>query len=116
MEAEIIKTFLPDLVTAISDNVLSVSDQCLAKGLITESTYKKVLESGGTSEDRARTLTLAVKNSSETDSRCLEILLSILEQELPHASREKLLSETKKKVTEKANTCRVVVSSSQAIQ
>ena len=56
MEAEIFKQFLPDLVRAISDNVLSVSDQCLAKGLITESTYKKVLESGGTNEDRARTL------------------------------------------------------------
>ena len=56
--AEIMNIFLPDLVTAISDNVLSVSGQCIAQGLITESTYKKVLESGGTSEDRARTLTL----------------------------------------------------------
>ena len=116
MEAEIFKQFLPDLVRAISDNVLSVSDQCLAKGLITESTYKNVFESRGTSEDRARTLILAVKNSSETDSRCLDILLSILEQELPYASREKLLSEIRKEVTEKANTCRAVVSSCQAIQ
>ena len=56
MEAEIIKSFLPHLVTAISDTVQPVSDQCLAKGLIPDSVYKKVLESGGTSEDKARTL------------------------------------------------------------
>ena len=116
MEAEIFKQFLPDLVRAISDNILSVSDQCLAKGLITETTYKKVLESGGTSEDRARTLILAVKNSTETDSRCLEIFLSILDEVLPHAIREKLLSEIRKEVTEKVNTCRAVVPSAQAIQ
>ena len=56
MEAQVIKSFLPDLVTAISDIVQPVSDQCLAKGLIPESVYKRVLESGGTSEDKARTL------------------------------------------------------------
>ena len=80
------------------------------------SPYKKVLESGGTSEDRARTLVLAVKNCTETDSRCLDILLSILDQKLPHASREKLMSEIRKEVTEKVNTCTAVVPSSQAIQ
>ena len=56
MEAEVINGFLPDLVTAISDCVQPVSDQCLAKGLIPDSVYKRVLESGGTSEDKARTL------------------------------------------------------------
>ena len=55
-----ITSFLPDLVTAISDIVQPVSDQCLAKGLIPESVYKRVLELGGTSEDKARTLILAV--------------------------------------------------------
>ena len=50
-----IKTFLPDLVTAISDSVQSVSDQCLAKGLIPDSIYKSLLELGGTSEDKSRT-------------------------------------------------------------
>ena len=73
-----IKQFLPDLVTAVSDIVQPVSDQCLAKGLIPESVYKGVLESGGTSEDKARTLVLAVKISTETDSRCFKIFLSIL--------------------------------------
>ena len=116
MEAELIKQFLPDLVTAISDCVLSVSDQCLAKGLITESTYKRVLESGWTSMDRARTLLLAIHNSTETDSRCLEIFLSILDEVLPRASREKLLSDIRKEVTEEANKCRAVVPPTRAIR
>ena len=104
-----IKSFLPDLVTAISDIVQPVSDQCLAKGLIPESVYKRVLESGGTSEDKARTLILAVKTSTETDSRCLEILLTILEEKLSYRIRDNLLSQIRKKITEKANTCREVV-------
>jgi chromosome segregation ATPase len=116
MEAQVIKTFLPDLVTAISDCVQPVSDQCLAKGLIPESVYKRVLESGGTSEDKARTLILAVKKSIETDSSCLEILLNILERELPFTIREKLLSEIRKEQVEKANTCKAVVPSSQTVQ
>ena len=116
MEAEIIYKFLPNLVTAISDNVQSVSDQCLAQGLIIEYTYKKVLESGGTSEDRARTLVLAVKNSTETDSRCLEILLGILDENLPYTVKNKLLSKIRKEVTEKPKTCGAVVPSAQVIQ
>jgi DNA repair exonuclease SbcCD ATPase subunit len=109
MEAGIIKSLLPDLVTVISDIVQSVSDQCLAKGLIPEPVYKRVLESGGTSEDKARTLVLAVKTSTETDSRCLEILLNILEEKLPHGIRDNLLSQIRKEISEKANTCREVV-------
>ena len=109
MEAEVIKTYLPDLVTAISDIVQSVSDQCLAKGLIPELVYKRVLESGGTSEDKARTLVLAVKTSTETDSRCLEILLTILDEKLPYRIRDNLLSQIRKEISEKANTCREVV-------
>ena len=104
-----IKTYLPDLVTVISDIVQPVSDQCLAKGLIPESVYKRVLESGGTSEDKARTLILAVKTSTETDSRCLDILLTILEEKLPYRIRDNLLSQIRKEISEKANTCREVV-------
>ena len=104
-----LKSFLPDLVTAISDIVQPVSDQCLAKGLIPESVYKRVLESGGTSEDKARTLILAVKKSTETDSRCFEILLTILEEKLPYGIRDNLLSQIRKEISEKANTCREVV-------
>ena len=116
MEGEVINSILPDLVTAVSDSVQSVSDQCLAKGLINETVYKRVLESGWTSEDKARTLILAVKKSTETDSRCLEILLNILEQELPFAIRDNLLSKIRKELTVKANTSRAVVPLSKAVQ
>ena len=55
MEADVIMKFLADLVNTTSDCVQAVSDQCLAKGLITESIYRRrILESGGTSEDKAR--------------------------------------------------------------
>ena len=96
-----IEDFLPDLVTAISDCVQSVSDQCLAKGLIPESVYKRVLESGGTSEDKARTLILAVKTSTETDSRCFEIFLNILHEKFPYRIRDSLLLQIRKKSLKK---------------
>ena len=104
-----VTNFLPRLITAISDTVQPVSDQCLAKGLISESVYKRVLESRETSEDKARTLVLAVKKNTETDSRCLEILLTILEEKLPYRIRDNLLSQIRKEISEKANTCREVV-------
>ena len=88
-------------MTAISDCVQSVSDQCLAKGLIPDSVYKRVLESGGTSEDKARTLILAVRTNTEADGKCLEILLDILNEQLPSTIKEKSLSEIKKELTEK---------------
>ena len=91
-----IKQFLPDLVTAISDIVQPVSDQCLAKGLIPESVYKRVLESGWTSEDKARTLILAVNKSTETDSRCFKIFLSILHEQ---PTCKKLVSAIRKELT-----------------
>ena len=113
MEVEVITKYLSELVTAISDCVQPVSDQCLAKGLIPNLVYKRVLESDGISEDKARTLILAVKNSAENNGRCLEILLDILEEQLPSTTKEKLLPEIRKGLTEEANTCTVVVSKPQ---
>ena len=110
MESSVLRRFLPDLVTAISDCVHSVSDRCLAEGLIPESIYRRVLESGGTSEDKTRSLLLAVIKSTETDSRCLGILLNniILEQVLPYSMRDKLLSVIKKELTEQVECTSVV--------
>ena len=105
MAAKVIDNFLPDLVTAISDCVQPMSDQCLAKGLIPESVYKRVLESGGTSEDKARTLVQAVQTNTGTDHWCLEILLDILEKQLPYVVKEKVLSEIRK---EKANITQTI--------
>ena len=116
MEAELIKERIPYLLTAISDIVQPVSDQCLAKGLIPESVYKRVLESGETSDYKARTLILAVKASTEADSRCLEMLLSILETELPEAIKDKIVADMRKAIGEKYSKCRALVASSQTVQ
>ena len=86
MEAEILTKFLADLVNATSDCVQAISDQCLAKGLVTRLTYDQVLESGEISKDKARlTLILAVQASTSTDSRGFDILLEILDEHLPPA-------------------------------
>ena len=111
MEAEVITSFLPQLVTAVSDCVQSVSDQCLAKGLIPDAVYKRVLESGAASEDKARTLVLAVKKSTETDKRCFELFMNILEQELPYTVRDGLLEKIRREANEKASSCTAVVPS-----
>ena len=111
MAAKVVTSFLPDLVLAISDCVQPVSDQCLAKGLIPEPVYKRILESGGTSEDKARTLILAVKKSIERDIRCFELLVKILEENFPFGSDDSLLIKIKKEY-ESGNTCRDVVSTS----
>ena len=91
-------------MTAVSGCVQPVSDQCLANGLIPDSVYKSVLELAATSEDRARTLTLAVKKSTETDNKCLEMLLKILEKELPYGIKVKLLSKIRNEIAERAIT------------
>jgi hypothetical protein len=75
-----------------------VSDQCLAKGLISDSVYNSVRETGGTSEEKARTLILAVKTSTEADSRCLDIFLSVLNEELPVVVKDKLLPEIRDEI------------------
>ena len=104
MEAEVITKFLAYLINAMSDCVQATSDQCLAKGLIAASTYRKVLESGGTSEDKARILILGVQKSTKTDCNCFDILLEILDEELPPASKQKLLLEMRKEREDRANS------------
>ena len=49
-----------------------------------------------------RTLILAVKKSTETDSKCLEIFKKILEEQLPYTIRDKLLSKIRNEIAEKA--------------
>ena len=96
--ATVIQKFLRILIKAVKDCVQPVSDQCLAKGLIPDSVYNSVRESGGTSEDKARTLVLAVKTSTETDSNCLDIFLSALNEELPLAVKDKLLPQIRDEI------------------
>ena len=95
-EADTLKAFIPDLVTAICDCVQSVSDQCLAKGLISQTTHERVLESRGTTKEQARTLVLSVQNSTKTDKGCFGVFLDTLNELLPYRVKEKLLSEMRK--------------------
>ena len=81
-----------------------MSDQCLARRLVTDSTYSKVLESGETSEDKARTLILAVRKCTETNSSCLEIFLDVLDQQLPYLIKSKLLSDIRKRLNKTDDT------------
>ena len=111
MDFKVIKSFLPELVTAVSGCVQSVSDQCMAKGLIATSVYNKILESGETSKDKARILIQAVSNSTDTDERCFELFMNILEQELPYAVRDGLLEKMRREANEKAGSCTAVVPS-----
>ena len=100
-----INRFLPGLVTAVSDCVQPVSDQCLAEELISESVYDMVLELRETSKDKARALILAVRKSIKTDSSHLEKFLSILKQQV---TCHKLLTDMKTYL-KKSNTCGEVV-------
>ena len=95
-EADTLKEFIPDLVTAICDCIQSVSDQCLSKGLISDSTHEQVLESRGTSKEQARILILSVQNSTKTDVGCFEVFLDILNEILPYRVKNKLLPEMRK--------------------
>ena len=113
MEAEVITSFLPRLVNAIGDCVQPVSDQCLAKGLISHSTYKTILESDKKGEDKARVLIQTVISSTETEGTCLNLFLDSLDQVLPYVVKDKLLSEIKAK---QDNTCKSVVPLSQTFQ
>ena len=89
MEARVIKNFFPVLVTAIGDCIHSVTDQCLAKGLLSDSTYRKILHSTGTSDDKARTLLSCVMSIMEGDdsSTCFGTFLSALNESLPPGSK-----------------------------
>ena len=114
-EAQVIKQFIPTLVVAVDDCVQSVSDKCLIKGLISETTSKRVLDPrGGTSEERARTLIHSVHTSTKTDRSCFQIFLEVLDEELPYRVREKVLSDMKKELADRAAVmCKAVVHVSQ---
>ena len=96
VESETLEAFLPDLVTAVCDDVQRIADQCLSIGLISDSGRRKILELRGSSEDQARALILSILNSTKTDNRCFETFLDCLDGELPRLVKEKLLPNIRK--------------------
>ena len=121
VESETLEAFLPDLMTAICDDVQRITDQCLSAGLISGSGHRKILESRG-SEDQARELIQCVQNDTKTDGRCFEIFLDCLDRELPRLVKEKLLSNIRKYLEDRYQArqdgviCKAIESSSSQSQ
>ena len=118
--AETLEAFLPDLVTAVCDDVQRIADQCLSTGLISGSGHRKILELRGSSEDQARALILSILNSTKTDNRCFETFLGCLDGELPRLVKEKLLPNIRKDLKDRYQArqdgvvCKAIESPSQS--
>ena len=110
VESETLEAFLPDLMTAICDDVQRITDQCLANGIISDSRRRRILEAKGT-EDQTRALIQCVQNGTKTDSRCFEIFLDCLDKELPRLVKGKLLPDMRRDLAERASIRKAVVPS-----
>ena len=113
MEVNIIEKFTPKLVVAICDCIRSVTDACMASGLISRDTCGDILELTVTSEDKTRKLLKAVKNCIEIDRDIsFDIFLRILNEKLPERSRAKLLMDMRAELASEqaqANECTALV-------
>ena len=107
VELETLEAFLPDLITAICNDVQRITDQCLSSGLISDPRRRRILELRS-SEDQARELIQCVQNGTKTDNRCFEIFMDNLDKELPHFVKEKLLSDIRKELEDRARSNVVV--------
>lgn len=90
-EIRVIQKFTPELICAIRSNILEVSDECLARGLISNSKYNELLEIV-CSENIVRILLQTLKDNTIRDKRCFEIFLGALSKKMPQASRSLLSS------------------------
>ena len=110
MEAKIVKTFIPQLVNAVSVCVLDVADQCLAEGLIALRTHSQVVHSTTEIEDdKARRLILAVMKSIEVHGDSFQTFLTILDGILPNSTKDILLPSMRRELEKlsSANTTTV---------
>ena len=79
MAAEILQKFTQTIVTAFCDHIQPLLDQFLAKGLVNDEVYQRILESNSASKAKARSMLSAIKGVIEIDDRCFDKVLSILE-------------------------------------
>ena len=91
-EIRVINKFTPQLINAISSCHQEVSDECLAKGLISGSKNKELFEMCMYSEDKVRMLLQAIKDNTANDKRCFKLFLGVLSSEMPPASGSLLSS------------------------
>lgn len=92
VEAKVLQSFTPKLVTAVQDTVDAVVEDCLARELIKEETRSDVL-SEQTSQKKARKLLEVVRNCVKSDRFCYGIFMKILREQLPRKSSEKLFED-----------------------
>ena len=102
MAVKIIEDFTPKLVLAISDCVLSVTEECLAKGLISTNTNSNILKTTVTNSDKTRNLVEAVKKCIEIDNTSFDLFLRILDVKLPSRVGAKLLSDMRAQLASRA--------------
>jgi hypothetical protein len=100
MEAKIIQKFFPELISAVGACVQTVSDHCLSKGLIEDTTRTKVLalESAVTEKDKTRILMCAVRDTVARNPTCFNVFITVLEKVLPSVD-DPLLKAMKAAVT-----------------
>ena len=70
MAAKILQKFTQTIVTAFCDHIQPLLDQFLAKGLITDEVYQRILESNSESKAKARSMLSAIKGVIEIDDGC----------------------------------------------
>ena len=81
MALEILVNYTPQLTMAFGAyGVQAISDQCLAEGLITEDTYKRVLDSSQSESNikKSKILLCALQTCVNSDESCFESVLSVL--------------------------------------
>ena len=80
MAAQILQEFTPRLVAAFSSCIQLLLDQFLAKELITDEVYDRILESPFSSKDKARNMLSAIKDVIRTEDNSFLTVLSILKE------------------------------------
>ena len=80
MAVETITRFTPQLVTVISDCVLSVLDRCLGKRLISNEMYETILQSTNSTSSKARTLLKTLQYTVAADGSLFDVFIGILNE------------------------------------
>ena len=79
-EKDVLTEYLSDLVIAIQDSLLTISNACLSKKLISTSTHDEVLRIDESPQKKTTIFVRAIINSVTTRKDCFKIFVKILEE------------------------------------
>lgn len=68
------------LVTGLETSFLSLGDKCFSKGLISEGTYKRILELNSTHHEKTAQILLNVKQTIEQKPEMFETFVNVLDE------------------------------------